>query len=409
MAGSPWAGSEELWAAMADEALQAGHEVAVSIYGWPKRAAKIGQLQAKGLRVLLRPVHDKTLAKLRRRLSGMIQPFPSVERRLSTFKQVFDFKPDVICINEGGTYECLYLPDLLPSLYRCSIPYVVITHLGDGYTPESRAPARALKFLGRAHRVAFVALHSLRATERQLAAPLVNGTIVRNPVNLSDFTAVAWPESGPIHLASVARLDVHQKAQDVLLETLSSLEWLRRDWRLTFFGDGPDRAYLQRLAAYYGLSLFVDFRGHVSDVRTIWAEHHLLVLPSRLEGAPLALVEAMLCGRPAVVTDVGGNTEWLEDGETGFVAAAPTAKPFGAALERAWRHQASWRDMGLRAHERAMLKVDLSAGKTLLKILSEAAGQAQEGTPDAVRNAHPNSRLGTARSPEDLGQEIDHE
>ena len=52
---------------------------------------------------------------------------------------------------------------------------------------------------------------------------------------------------------------------------------------------------------------------------------------------PLALVEAMLCGRTAVVTDVGGNAEWIEDGETGFVAEAATAKSFGAALkERGW-------------------------------------------------------------------------
>ena len=57
------------------------------------------------------------------------------------------------------------------------------------------------------------------------------------------------------------------------------------------------------------------------------------MLPSRFEGLPLALVEAMLCPRPAVVTNVAGNTEVIEDGETGFVAAAPTAGHLDEAME----------------------------------------------------------------------------
>ena len=46
---------------------------------------------------------------------------------------------------------------------------------------------------------------------------------------------------------------------------------------------------------------------------SLGVRNHLLVLPSRAEGTPIALVEAMICARPAVVTDVGGNVEWLED------------------------------------------------------------------------------------------------
>ena len=56
----------------------------------------------------------------------------------------------------------------------------------------------------------------------------------------------------------------------------------------------------------------------------IWAEHHALVLPSRFEGMPLVVVEAMLCGRPCIVTDVGGNAELIRDGINGFLAKAPT-------------------------------------------------------------------------------------
>ena len=76
------------------------------------------------------------------------------------------------------------------------------------------------------------------------------------------------------------------------------------------------------------------------------------MLPSRFEGLPLSLVEAMLCARPAVATNVAGNTEVIEDGETGFVAAAPTAGHLDEAMERAWRHRGDWRSMGVEAARR---------------------------------------------------------
>ena len=70
--------------------------------------------------------------------------------------------------------------------------------------------------------------------------------------------------------------------------------------------------------------------------RGIWKENHILVLPSRYEGLPLVLVEAMWCGRPAVVTDVGGNAELCRDRQTGFVAQSATLASVAEAMERAW-------------------------------------------------------------------------
>ena len=79
----------------------------------------------------------------------------------------------------------------------------------------------------------------------------------------------------------------------------------------------------------------------------------MLVLPSRYEGLPLALVEAMWCGRPAVVTDVGGNAEVCSDGETGFLSVAPTVELLDEALERAWAQRDNWQAMGRVARARA--------------------------------------------------------
>ena len=131
------------------------------------------------------------------------------------------------------------------------------------------------------------------------------------------------------------------------------------------------------LAQHYAIANRVEFCGHVNDIRSIWQLNHLPALPSRGEGTPLALVEAMLCGRPAVVTDVGGNAEWIDDGQTGFVAEAATTRSFGRALERAWLVNAEWQKMGNKGREKAMARFDKSAGKSLLDVLLDACDRSQ--------------------------------
>lgn len=155
----------------------------------------------------------------------------------------------------------------------------------------------------------------------------------------------------------------------MLFEALSLPLWQERDWQCCLYGAGPDRDYLEELAQHYGIANRVKFMGHINDVRSIWAESHILVLSSTAEGTPLALVEAMLCGGPAVVSDVGGNSEWITEAQTGFIAEAPTAKSFRAALERAWLAQNNWQQMGINAHEYAKINIDNSPGRSLLKLI----------------------------------------
>ena len=105
------------------------------------------------------------------------------------------------------------------------------------------------------------------------------------------------------------------------------------------------RDNLERLARHLGLSDRVDFPGYAA-VEEIWASNHVLVLPSRFEGLPLVIIEAMLCGRPVVTTDVAGNSEVVEEGVTGFLAEAPTSTTMAAALERFWARRAEAQRLG---------------------------------------------------------------
>jgi len=99
----------------------------------------------------------------------------------------------------------------------------------------------------------------------------------------------------------------------------------------------------------------------------------LLLLPSRFEGLPLALVEAMWCGRPAVVTDIAGNTELCVDGETGFVAAAPAAALLEQAMENAWERRMEWRRMGMAARSRVEQLIPRDPVAEFCKLLTASA------------------------------------
>ena len=64
---------------------------------------------------------------------------------------------------------------------------------------------------------------------------------------------------------------------------------------------------------------------------------------------PIVLVEAMLSGRVPIVTDVGGNAEVVDDGATGYIAAAATEDALDDAMERAWNERHRWREIGAAA------------------------------------------------------------
>ena len=76
-----------------------------------------------------------------------------------------------------------------------------------------------------------------------------------------------------------------------------------------------------------------------------------MILTSRYEGLPLALVEAMLCGRVSIVTDVSGNREVLTDGKTGFLAKHPEPESVSEAMDRAWERRNEWKEIGENAKE----------------------------------------------------------
>jgi glycosyltransferase involved in cell wall biosynthesis len=106
------------------------------------------------------------------------------------------------------------------------------------------------------------------------------------------------------------------KAQDVIIEALGiAREALaKRDFRLVFVGDGETREALVDRARALGVSDHVVFLGYRADMERIYADADLVVLASRHEGTPVALMEASAAGLPFLATSVGGVRDLWRDG-----------------------------------------------------------------------------------------------
>lgn len=179
-------------------------------------------------------------------------------------------------------------------------------------------------------------------------APAETASIARAEPSRS----TAGPESSALRGVCVARLE-HYKGIDVLLHALALVQ--ARGIRLTMriAGDGAEREALNSLARTLVLR-DVHFVGAVApdQVGDELRAADLMILPSRGEGLPLAIVEAMAYGLPVVATRVGGNDEVVEDGVTGLLVAAEQPEALAASIIRL----ASDHDARRRMGEAARLK-----------------------------------------------------
>lgn len=142
--------------------------------------------------------------------------------------------------------------------------------------------------------------------------------------------------AGPVELVCVGRL-APEKGQRVLVRALARVladGGALPPVRLRLVGDGPDREDLERLVARLGLGDVVVLDGWRSahEVSAALLRARALVLPSLAEGLPIALMESLAVGTPAVVSSVAGVPELVEDGRNGWLVAPGDEAGLAAAL-----------------------------------------------------------------------------
>ncbi len=215
-----------------------------------------------------------------------------------------------------------------PMLRRRGQPYAVevIYDPYDMFAPGSMThptrpffrwffPRQLRRHCAHATAAAYVTEHALQ--RRYPAAPGAYSTYYSD-VELSDDAIVGSPPSpavdGAFRLVTVGAFDQLYKAPDVLIDAVAACVRAGSDVTLTLVGDGLHRPELEARAAAHGIGERVRFTGNLpsgSAVRAQLDSAHLFVLPSRQEGLPRALVEAMARGLPCVGSTVGGIPELL--------------------------------------------------------------------------------------------------
>jgi glycosyltransferase involved in cell wall biosynthesis len=358
--GHAWGGSEELWSRAGAVLSSRGHRVLASVEGKPPLADRLKVVQSQGIELICRfqeipSVFRRLTAKLRRKEADWLV--------FEDFKDLIrSTRPDLICISNGGVVDDVRF---LEVAINAGVKVANISQANaEEWWPNDAYGQRCVSALNLCHGNFFVSQGNLRLWETQTATTFRNASVVRNPVNVSYEAKPNWPASDESwHLACVARLDPRAKGHDLLFRMMALPEWRERPFTVGLFGQGPMEGMLRRLVTSLNLSDRVFFHGHVNKVEEIWEQHHALILPSRYEGLPLALVEAMLCQRTSIVTAVAGNAEVVEDGMTGFIAATPSVKDLSDAMERAWARRGDWQSMGqvAGARIRALIPEDPAA------------------------------------------------
>lgn len=150
------------------------------------------------------------------------------------------------------------------------------------------------------------------------------GLIIHNGVETGLYSEAYFHHSLPTRglpqrIITIGRL-AEQKAPFTWLEIARQvLRQAHGPVELIWVGDGPLNEQLQQRIALLGLSEHIKLLGNRADIPQLLAESNLFLLTSKWEGLPLVVLEAMAAGLPVVSFDVGGVSECIEDGKSGFL------------------------------------------------------------------------------------------
>lgn len=175
--------------------------------------------------------------------------------------------------------------------------------------------------------------------------------VIPNPVPVPAAGGEAqFPIPRPA-VAGMGRLD-RQKGFDLLLRAFAPLARGHPSWTLAIFGEGPERSALEDLRNKLGLAGRVLLPGLVADASAQLRQADLFVLPSRFEGFPNALCEAMACGLPVIATNCpSGPRDIVRPGIDGLLVPAENVQALTAAMDQLMSDETLRRAFGAKAVE----------------------------------------------------------
>ena len=358
------------------------------------------------------PIHTTWIGIERQDLGGPAQPLVNrdVGRRLG--RVLDDFQPDVVHFHNITALSIT----VIAACRRRRIPCVMTLHdywgicfknlmikndgalcatggfacLGCSETlagiPSLPSPVRNAHIL-----LALRDIDRFIAPSRYLADRFVaNGLpadrmhVVRNGIDLGRYVERHRREAGaPFTIGYIGQLIEH-KGVDVLLRALGVLG---DDTRLVVVGDGVQAGRLERLCRDLGIERRVRFAGRVDnrDIAKIHADIDVVAVPSVWpENSPVVITEAMASAIPVVASDIGGISELVVDGETGWLVPPRDARVLAERIDWLRRHPDERRRMGDRAAERIRTHELRQQVRRIVEIFEEVVASRVRGDVRAV-------------------------
>ena len=251
-----------------------------------------------------------------------------------TLRLIRQLKPDVTLAFFGVPSGAVTLFIKLVT----KIPYVVSLRGGDvpGFRPYDfgtyhKLIAPLLRIIWKQASAIVANSNGLRELAVQFDARF-EIPVIPNGVDLELYRTDARSAVMP-RLFSVGRI-VHQKGLDLAMHALAGLKELSWEWRIA--GDGPQLDALKLLAQKLGITDRVQFLGWQAREQLIEQYHwsNLFLFPSRHEGMPNAVLEAMASGLPVIASRIAGSEELVSNGETGFLFPSEDIEALRDALRK---------------------------------------------------------------------------
>jgi len=209
--------------------------------------------------------------------------------------------------------------------------------------------------------------------------------LVRNGVDLERFQSKPVDADRPVKQILFAARLTPRKRPLLLADIARELSALRpqRDFRFVVAGDGPEEGPFRRRVRKLGLDAMFDFRGQVDDLAPLFAASDLLLLPSRSEGVPLVVLEALASGRPVVASHVGSIAEVL-DSSCGILVETPDAAEFARAIH-SLLHQPELREkMGIAGRRKMEANHDIRKTLETLREVFDQGSTLDQGSSVSV-------------------------
>jgi glycosyltransferase involved in cell wall biosynthesis len=257
-----------------------------------------------------------------------------------------ELTPDGLHAACGSPLSCLGLRE---AAAQRGVPCIVTEQLvDDALALTGRQRERIRSSYLRARHVIFVSDGNRATMQRLIGLHGVVHSVVPNGVDVDAIRrrrdrvpgrarrSGAGSGSGAAHLMTASRL-APAKGLDLLIRAVAELP-PSIVARLDVYGEGPERDSLEQLISGLGLSDRAFLHPWLTDVIEQMAVHDLFVLPSRAEGMPYVVLEAMAAGIPIVATAVAGTAEALAHGTAGALIAEPSPAALAAAIRQALAH-----------------------------------------------------------------------